>query len=392
MDIRTFEAFNMKDAVKNVKRELGQDAVILSTREKAGPNGKGTIVEVTAAAPESKKIGGSSRQGRPSHLNQAPDNNYLAASVKEIDQRLEKIQESSSTRRQIESIESSLIEMKAMLIENLAQKNGSIIENLPKSMTGIVRTLTNMAVDPGNIAELITYLKKLPDPDGNIEQKENHYKDQAIRYMMKRIMIAPRWTVMPGTTSIQAMVGSYGVGKSTVVAKLAAFYHMKRNAKVCVVSYDNNRLAAAEQMRVYCKIIGVPFQSISTSSALDEVIDRNPETELILIDTAGSSSKSESALAEIEELKGCSSPVDFHLCLSITEKEAQQDRSIRNFSQLGLQSLIFTKLDESWSFGEIFNLSKRWTLPLSYFSVGTEVPEDIERASRERVIEQIFGL
>lgn len=68
------------------------------------------------------------------------------------------------------------------------------------------------------------------------------------------------------------------------------------------------------------------------------------------------------------------------------------DRMIRGFSGLGIQSLIFNRMDESWSYGEMFNLCLRWSLPLSFFGVGRSVPEDLEKASRERVVERIFGL
>ena len=116
--------------------------------------------------------------------------------------------------------------------------------------------------------------------------------------------------------------------------------------------------------------------------------------ELVLVDTpAGVSPKAPELIAELAALKETGLPLDVHLVLSMTDKEAQLDQAVRAFSPVGLASVAFTKLDESWSFGEIFNLSKRWALPpSSFFAIGQQIPDDVERASRERVIERLFGL
>lgn len=112
----------------------------------------------------------------------------------------------------------------------------------------------------------------------------------------------------------------------------------------------------------------------------------------MLIDTAGVSPKNPAAITALSELKANGMPVDFHLCLSATSKESQVEQEIRAFLNLGINSLIFSKLDESWAFGEIFNASRKWSIPLSFFSIGQQIPDDIERSTRERVIERIFGL
>ncbi len=197
---------------------------------------------------------------------------------------------------------------------------------------------------------------------------------------------------MAGSTAYHAIVGSTGVGKSSVVAKLAALYSMREKNKVAVVSLDNHRLAASEQMRIFCKIIGVPFLTAASSEELLAIPTSHKDIELILIDTAGTSPKSTDGLQALSALRDGGVPIDFHLCLSVAEKESHMDQAVRTFSRLGLQSLIYSKLDESWSYGEIFNLSKKWALPLSFFAIGQHIPDDIERATRERVIERIFGL
>ncbi len=389
MDIRTFEAFSMKDAVKSVKKVLGVDAVILSTKEKPAPGGKGTLYEVTAAAAGSTRKTGASR-GEASHgtgIGGEQDTRLDATLA-----RLTTLSDQSPTKRQVAALESGMQELKLLLVETLRGKDGSTLQDLPEAIVPIDRQLRVMGVSDVAIAELVKHLRTIPPPERGSDDASGYYRDQAVRWMMKRIKIASRWTVMPGSVSYHALVGATGVGKSAFVAKLAALYSMREKHKVAVVSLDNQRLAAAEQMRVFCKIIGVPFLTAQNAQDVQNVTSIHRDVELVLIDTAGTSPKNADAISELESLKLAGIPCEYHLCLSVTEKETQMEQAIRSFSRLGLNSLIFTKLDESWSFGEIYNLSKKWTLPLSFFGIGGDVPDDLERATRERVIERIFGL
>jgi flagellar biosynthesis protein FlhF len=209
---------------------------------------------------------------------------------------------------------------------------------------------------------------------------------------MKRIKIAPRWSLIPGSISIQALAGPTGTGKTSLIAKLAAHYSRKENCRVKVISVDQDRLAAAEQMRVFCKIVGLPFATASQGEDLKVAIESSQDVDMILIDTPGLSPKDSGGIERLLDLRSRDLAIDFHLTLSTTEKESQMDQAIRAFSRLGLNSLIFTKLDETWTYGEVYNLSRRWGLPLSFFGVGRTIPEDLERATRERVVERLFGI
>jgi flagellar biosynthesis protein FlhF len=122
------------------------------------------------------------------------------------------------------------------------------------------------------------------------------------------------------------------------------------------------------------------------------MLDKKKDWDLVVVDSAAECPRAKEDLGDLLDFRDVDLPVSFHLTLAMTEKEVHMDRMIRGFSHLGLQSLIFNRLDESWSYGEIFNLSLRWSLPISFFGVGRSVPEDLERASRERVVERIFGL
>jgi len=391
MEIKSFEAYSMRDALKAVKNAFGPDAVILKTREKPGqPNQGGRLIEITATAASSTRAIGATSNASDATVP------FTEIRLQAIEDSLYSLCDRVALKSQFEDLEAGLQEMKLLLLETLRGKSGSAIEGLPAAMVNVERQLRVMGVDDVYIASLVKHLKNLP-PSDDFERKlpdemEQHYRDQSIRWMMQRIKIAPKWSALPGSTSIHAFLGTTGVGKTSTVAKLAAHYHAKEKSKVLVVSFDNQRLAASEQLRVYAKVIGVSFATINDLSELPKLIEKHKEVDLVLIDTAGRSPKSSSHLQELELLRSSELPIENHLVLSISEKDHQLDRTVRYFSKLGIHSLIFSKLDQTWSYGEIFNLSCKWHIPLSYFSTGPSIPEDLERSSRERVVERIFGI
>ncbi len=393
MIVKSFEGLTMKDAMRAVKKEFGSDAVILSTAEKAIAGSDTKIIEVRAAAPETKKLNGAVFNGQQSNT----------ASMKEagerlniIDTKITRLAETVPTKSNFQNLEGSLEEIRFLLLEALKTKEGSLIEGLPDHLISIERTLRLTRISEKEIAELLKFLQALPAPTekelASFESKEDYFRTHAIRWMLKRIKVYPRWDNLRDTTAVQVFVGPSGSGKTTTIGKIAAHYSRKEKAKVLLVSFDQMKLAATEQMRIYAKVIDCPFVAISDVAELERVLVEHSDTKLVLVDTSGRYPRHEDQVADLMELRSSNIPVDFHLVLSLTEKEEHLDRAIRGFSPLSIASLLFCKLDESWTFGEIFNLSHRWSLPLSFFSHGQKVPDDLERASRERVIERIFGL
>lgn len=388
MDIQTFEAFSMKDAVKSVKNSLGPDAVILSTKEKPSPNGKSKIFEVTAAsAAKARSLHGSS-QART-----VPGIGHLETLIEGMSVRLTAMQDLVAGKRQVSTLEGGISELKLLLLENLRNKDGSTLRDLPQHLVTLHRQLSVMGIDEAALAELFQHLRDTQEPGrDDAESIQKVYREHAIRWMMKRIRVAPKWSFSSGNPAVHVLIGSNGSGKTSIIAKLAAFYHAREKKKIAVISHDVNRLAASEQMRVICKVIGVPFAAVADSAEFERVVQSFSDVDLILVDTSGRSVKQADGALDLEQLKEAYAAANFHLCLSVTEKENQMDMAVRSFAHLGLSTLVFTRLDEGIGFGEIFNISRRWGVPLSFFSIGQCIPDDFERATRERVVERIFGL
>lgn len=387
MDIKKFEGITMSDAMKAVKKELGKDAVILTTKERAIEGGRGKVFEVRAAAASSKLEPVNSGSLRE---------DVLASKVTSLETRLRSLLESVPSQQDMHRLESGLSEMKMLLIEALRKKDGGVLENLSEDIASIYHQLSVMGVDEVHCGALANFLNSLPkDELGSLNtatERLDFYRSNAIRWMLKRIKVAPKWSISPGTTSVHAFVGNCGSGKSTVVAKLAAMIKKDETPCILVVSADNQKIGANDHLKLMSKLIGVSFISIDDLAELKGTVNDNRGSQVILVDTTGINPRSEQEIKTLEQLSRLGFPVDIHLVLPLSEKQIQLDRSMRAFNQVGLASIIFSRMDECWTYGDIYNISQKWSVPLSYFSTGKSIPGSIERASRERVIERIFSL
>ena len=183
-------------------------------------------------------------------------------------------------------------------------------------------------------------------------------------------------------------VGPTGVGKTTTIAKIAAFFTLNMAKKVALISIDTFRIAAVEQLRTYAEILGISFSVVFTPLELDRAIKAyKDDVDLILIDTAGRSPKNE---LRMSELKGFTSKVydkEVYLVLSVGTRDVDLKGAVEKFLPLNINSFIFTKLDESnLFFGNIFNLVKEYKIPVSYITFGQNVPDDIDIASMDNIL------
>ncbi|WP_026841145.1 flagellar biosynthesis protein FlhF [Citrifermentans bremense] len=184
---------------------------------------------------------------------------------------------------------------------------------------------------------------------------------------------------------IVAVVGPTGVGKTTTIAKIAALYALNRRVSVAMVTMDNFRVGAVEQLKTYAKIMDLPLEVAGNSQELGKALARHSDKDLIMIDTAGRSPKDTERLDELKGYLEAHNGIDVYLCLSATTRTREIDEIIATFGTLPITKLLFTKLDESRSLGCIVDTYLKHKVPLSYFSTGQKVPEDIEVASSRKL-------
>jgi flagellar biosynthesis protein FlhF len=188
-----------------------------------------------------------------------------------------------------------------------------------------------------------------------------------------------------------ALVGPTGVGKTTTLAKLAASFKLRHNRKVGLITSDTYRIAAVDQLRTYANIIGLPLQVALTPREMEQCVHALSDCDVILIDTAGRGQNDSDRLKELRQFIAAADPHEVHLVLSGTASEKVLLREAEAFSDVGVDKIVLTKLDEAVSFGMLVNVIRQVGKELSFFTTGQEVPDHIEIGRPERLAELILG-
>ncbi len=189
-----------------------------------------------------------------------------------------------------------------------------------------------------------------------------------------------------------SFIGPTGVGKTTTLAKVASQAILNRGLKVGLINLDTYKVAAVDQLATYAQILQTPFRSVSNAEELNLALKDLRNLDLILIDTTGRSQKDDESLAAAEKLLNEIPNLRSQLVLSSTTRDQELYDVGHRFARFRPEALILSKLDEASVFGAIYNVSQRLKLPISYFTTGQRVPEDIEVATEERVTALVMDL
>jgi flagellar biosynthesis protein FlhF len=199
----------------------------------------------------------------------------------------------------------------------------------------------------------------------------------------------------PSAGRYHVFVGPVGGGKTAQLVKTAAQLVIKERKKIAIVSSDVSKVGAIDQLKIYAQILNVPFAVIRDKSDWTWIEQQLSHVDHILVDTSGASLRE---IDEIQKLRSLLpqtlSTIDLrvHLCLSATMKETDAMETLRRFRVANLTDLIFTGLDLCVQYGVIPTLQLKSGLPLHSFGVGSRIPEDFERATKERVLDLLYKL
>ena len=194
---------------------------------------------------------------------------------------------------------------------------------------------------------------------------------------------------------VMMLVGPTGVGKTTTLAKLAARYAylMDRPYKVALINLDSYKVGAVEQLEHYADIMQIEHYAVSSADEFKERLEDLKTYDVVLVDTAGMSPYDTTKFINTVEFVNSDIVVDIevHLVLSATVKYEDMEDIYKNFSFLNIDSVIISKFDETKHFGTLLNFMLLYTLPMSYFSIGQEVPDDLLLANKEFLLEHFIG-
>ena len=420
MRVKTFEAGSMQDALDVVKKEMGEEAFILSTRTRRRPGalglGEEAVIEVTAAVDEAPAQAGlplaapeppsltyglrapltpppppAPRPARQPGPPPAPpvDLQPLRRELLEIKGAVAALKDNDSRNA---SILRELDQMKALLSRIQRQGMPPAQLHLPPSLLELYGDLVANDAEPLIALRLCEYAQRaLSDQDGDAAAVD----PERARLFLRRVIadfipVAPPIQLDPGKTRVAALVGPTGVGKTTTLAKLAAFAQLKLKQKVALVTLDTYRMGAVDQLQQYAQILQVPLHVALTVEDLRSAFRFYQDRALVLIDTPGHSPKDTETLGQMRALLDELPEVETHLVLSATTKPRDLAEIAARYEPLHPTRLLFTKLDETSTYGPILSTLARVKLPLSYLGTGQEVPDALELATSRRVADLIL--
>lgn len=190
---------------------------------------------------------------------------------------------------------------------------------------------------------------------------------------------------------VVALVGPTASGKTTTLVKLAARYGLSPRRPAQIISLDSYRIAAAEQLRCYAAILGTGFQALESPAALARALEEHRNKDLVLIDTPGYGLREMDAAGELAAVLSSRDDIDVHLVLTASMKPADLTRVAECYERFRPSKLIFTRLDETATFGPMVSEAARSARPISFLASGQQIPEDLEPAATARVLELVLG-
>lgn len=380
MLIKRYLVKNMNEALTRIRHELGKSAVIISQRKvrKKGILGffEPKMIEVTAAVENSD----SSKE------------DFKETKVEDSINSIKKVMEDTIKEKENTSF-------KSLVKENLEkndiklQKDDDELNKEINEMKNLLNTViknTTKEEKEDVILEIIEELDIDKEFIPKILEKLEGIKEEDRIKKLKEIILSEIDLSTEDIKGNIVLVGPTGVGKTTTIAKLAGKLSLKENKKVGLITVDTYRIGAVEQLRTYAEIMNIPFKVVINTKDMEEAIEEMKDLDVVLIDSTGRSSKNVMQISELRALIDKTNADNINLVISATTKNKDIKAIVDGYNTLSYDKIIVTKLDETSSYGSIYNISKRANKPIRFLTIGQNVPDDIKDVSKESLEKIIF--
>jgi flagellar biosynthesis protein FlhF len=358
-----FEGATMRDAIAKVKAELGDQAVIISTRQiRRGL--LGTAVEISAAIDDGDDRANGPTSGGPMPGPPAapgPDVEKLIGPIRTEMRSLRAMVRTAGDNRGTSDLRNEVIALRK-LVEELASRKPEPAARPARASTALI----DQAID-------------------DIDEPVAPARRPRARTVAQHAVSIDAPLTAPTTGKILMLVGPTGAGKTTTIAKLAANAALVEGKRVQLITLDNYRVGGVDQIRTFADLIGVPLQVAESPAALVELIDERYD--LTLIDTAGRSPRDTASIVELAGELANLPPIEVHIVVPAAASPAAIDELANRYRSLHPARLLFTKLDEIEQAPELAHAPARTELPITWVTTGQAVPEDIEQPTSARVLE-----
>jgi flagellar biosynthesis protein FlhF len=366
MRIKRFEAKDTQTALAMVKKELGEDAVILATRSlPSGEKGGRSRIEVVAAMDYDLDEIEAAASAAPTIS--APAYGYQSVRRKPVTA-IAPDPAPAIVVKEKEGAGPPTSDGPHLESHDLRLRFANLMRQGAPSKPAPVR------YRPEEIAP------SQPKPKVPARQPDSAEVEQWRDALVDKIQVTAGSDQGP---NLIALVGATGVGKTTTAAKLAAWYTLRQGLRVALLSMDCYRIGATDQLRTYARIMRLPCEIVLRRQDLGRALERHQDKDIVIIDTAGKSPYDDTHIQELHEWFAPCPGIEPHLVLSATTKKEDLQTIITAYGKLAATGLILTKLDETRAYASLCQQVVASRLPVAYLSTGQRVPEDFMVASKE---------
>jgi flagellar biosynthesis protein FlhF len=411
MQLKTFSASTMAEALVQVKNAMGGDAVILHTRTYHRRRWLGLrrveVVEITAGN-GLNAVGG--RGGRPRSRIQPVRQTVPAVAQRPLPSGSGTLAALAASRSSSPVAENSRQILDSPVANTAAMLNLTQEMNALKTMVKDLVTQTQQSQAPAVPEDLFDYYLQMVQSQvakeiasDIVRSLKNTLRPDQLRnaQLVQERLAAELEKMLPTSGPIArkkaagphvvALIGPTGVGKTTTIAKLAATLKLRENHTVGLITIDTYRIAAVDQLKKYADILDIPLRVVGSPEELREAIDAMSDRDFVLLDTAGRSPSDTLKLQELKNFLNIASPDEVHLVLSSTASQECIESAIARFGNVRVDKILFTKLDEAVHVGVVLNVAKKVNKALSYMTTGQDVPDDIEVTHGRRLAQLILS-
>ncbi len=407
MTIKKFTGKTKEEAIAKAKEEFGEGAVVMNVKE-VKPSGffqffKSVTYEVTAAIEEKEKYAG---------INLTADEKIMIPPMPQqsVIQGNAKTTVISSAKQQItetapaSAVSSEDIEKRLENLSNMIEKKFQTEESKEKDipektvqnsesfkfMKMLYRTLLDNEVNEKYVNQILEEAEKIANSNNSVDViLSNVYQKMILKFG------EPNCIDIEGKKpKVIFFIGPTGVGKTTTIAKIASKYKVEQDKKVAFLTADTYRIAATEQLHIYANILDAPMSIVYSAEELNQAIEKVSDNDLIFVDTAGFSHRNETQRMDTKNLiDGLDEQYEreVFLVLSATTKYKDLLEIVDSYREIAEYKLIFTKLDETSSYGNLLNIRLYSGADLSYIANGQNVPDDIEEFNAQMIVKQLLG-
>lgn len=406
MKFLTFSAETPAAALKLAQQKCGEDALVVSTKQvKKKTINTPALYEVVVAIDDEKspkeppKPSNSSKEDVLVNISEAakqisniakvtnePIADYKKPYLVEEKRTPQKAEELVDIKQEITKLADKIKLIQEMFWEEKAPARNNLA--IPPEFSQIYKLARTSGMGPDHLDNIMQLtLEHMPQKMRENSETIKRYFQVLLR---KMVPIRREMDVQRGSKRLMMFVGPTGVGKTTTIAKLAARYSYikQKREKVGIITLDTYRIGAVEQLFQYAKMMKLPIEDVVDPNDFNTALRALSHCDIILIDTVGSSQYDKEKLMKLNRfIQNSEYQIDVNLVLSAGSKFEDLKDIYTNFSFLDIDTLVFTKFDETKVFGTIFSLIYDTDKPVSYFSIGQEVPDDLVVASSDFLVE-----